>query len=712
MVVAAFVNQYAPSQRGLLRSGTRRNVTASTSSSHNNYNAYSIRFPNEKDVVNVSGKNDSTTAAITTSDRSSQVELQSASVADVTEEKFQLRERKKNFRAIMLLTSMASDFDLISDWWFYYVMMKREREFEKSGRNLIPDYVLYSVLASCIVGTLGWLILATDGRVITPFLKLLNIDGLSLGYVLIACVFVEDIPQMFFSFLVEEYYENDKTINNYAVMNMMTSCYDLLIKLAEAYDERNDIVETGAWCKKTFYAHKDVVSTIVTLPPHLISNNNNNNSNQSILFHFSDDQGSIDEYTTNTGCNFMDNDNHRKTSFLHYFNEPSLLPLGIIRKTMKQAQDMTPYFLSGSWDGTIRFWDPSIQKKNVRTFRSNKGGGPITSITVLGKNVIGYENFIPHKQNKKRRNILQTSFRGNLQSNNQEDEEKSHSIFFLSGSKDGSILLWNLNQQRPVRTFASVNSQLYVTSLLCFKEENNNVTSLFVSTHTNGTAQLWCLESGQRLRIYRGHMEWKRISASCSFGNYSFLTASEDCDIRLWDAFKTPKSPSDKRAQFAQDNNATLSMSNNHNNENATMIHDEIENVWNSQKVYSGHNAAVFAITMVSSQKAFVSGSADRTARLWSLDGPCLRIFQGHLNAIRSVSTFDQGTILTGSHDRTVKLWDAHTGICLRTYDDHTGYITSVTNCNNGMTFLTSSEDRTIKLWVVTSSTIIDTLDE
>ena len=56
--------------------------------------------------------------------------------------------------------------------------------------------------------------------------------------------------QVILCFLVEDYYEEGGFLSSeVAVFNVMASLYDTLIKLAESYDQRHDVVETGGFCK-------------------------------------------------------------------------------------------------------------------------------------------------------------------------------------------------------------------------------------------------------------------------------------------------------------------------------------------------------------------------------------------------------------------------------------------------------------------------------
>ena len=66
--------------------------------------------------------------------------------------------------------------------------------------------------------------------------------------------------------------------------------------------------------------------------------------------------------------------------------------------------------------------------------------------------------------------------------------------------------------------------------------------------------------------------------------------------------------------------------------------------------------------------KKILTGSRDKTAILWDLDGNQLVSFEGHTHYITSVAFSTDGkSVLTGSWDDTAKLWDLN-GNELKTY--------------------------------------------
>jgi len=82
---------------------------------------------------------------------------------------------------------------------------------------------------------------------------------------------------------------------------------------------------------------------------------------------------------------------------------------------------------------------------------------------------------------------------------------------------------------------------------------------------------------------------------------------------------------------------------------------------------FSGHTDEVKSVTFSSDGKSLVSGSSDKTVKLWDVQtGGVVATFIGHTSSVFSVSiSVDHTTIATGSYDKTLRLWDIQTGECL-----------------------------------------------
>jgi WD40 repeat protein len=96
-----------------------------------------------------------------------------------------------------------------------------------------------------------------------------------------------------------------------------------------------------------------------------------------------------------------------------------------------------------------------------------------------------------------------------------------------------------------------------------------------------------------------------------------------------------------------------------------------------------------------------VSGSADRTVRLWeATTGQNLRIFFKHTDRVRAVACAPDGKrLLSGSDDRTLRLWDAVKGTELLCLTGHTGPVRSVAFSPDGKFALSGSHDGSVRLW-------------
>ena len=82
--------------------------------------------------------------------------------------------------------------------------------------------------------------------------------------------------------------------------------------------------------------------------------------------------------------------------------------------------------------------------------------------------------------------------------------------------------------------------------------------------------------------------------------------------------------------------------------------------------VLSGHTGQVRSLAFSSDGTFLVSGSEDKTVRLWDVQtGRVVKTLYGHTEQIRSVSISADNTIIaSGSNDKQVRLWNIKTGNC------------------------------------------------
>jgi WD40 repeat protein/energy-coupling factor transporter ATP-binding protein EcfA2 len=136
-----------------------------------------------------------------------------------------------------------------------------------------------------------------------------------------------------------------------------------------------------------------------------------------------------------------------------------------------------------------------------------------------------------------------------------------------------------------------------------------------------------------------------------------------------------------------------------------------------------GHKAAVLSVSYSPDGKRIVSssgeilsiitgsvstssGSQDNTVRIWdaSTGEPIGKPLLGHTAAVFSVSYSPDGKrIVSGSQDKTVRIWDANTGALLRILQGHAAAVLSVSYSPDSKHIVSGSRDKTVRIWDATT---------
>ena len=363
--------------------------------------------------------------------------------------------------------------------------------------------------------------------------------------------------------------------------------------------------------------------------------------------------------------------------------------------------------LPGSEDTAARLWDVTSGKE-VRRFK--------------GKFVVDSATFSPNGQ------------------------------YVLTGSNDGVARLWDASSGDELTRFGDQTSpgastdELFL-NLAVFSPDGRYVLTGKNRTHvsengatTSNTIQLWDAGNAKELQRFEGHSDGVRSVAFSRNGQY-LLTGSNDGVARLLDTttgkqirrFESNSGvtsvtlSADNRyvlanelgrlklwdvasgkeihewqgyiiaSPFSSDGRFVL-IGNNDNNGHVA----QVWNIASGEDVLSfeGHSQTISSVAFSPDDQFVLTGSFDKTARLWDRDtGAEIRRFEAYSEVYSVAFSPDGRFVLTGHEDKTARLWDADSGKEVRRFEGHSAPVLSVAFSPDGRFVLTGGLDKTARLW-------------
>lgn len=118
-------------------------------------------------------------------------------------------------------------------------------------------------------------------------------------------------------------------------------------------------------------------------------------------------------------------------------------------------------------------------------------------------------------------------------------------------------------------------------------------------------------------------------------------------------------------------------------------------------KTFTGHSDRVISVdVMKNNPRVLLSGSFDKTAKLWDLSiGSEFRTFSGHNESVTTAKISEDGRyILTLSYDFKIRVWEVATGALSYTYTGHKLVPNAVVQIEKD-TYASGANDKQIKIW-------------
>jgi len=271
-------------------------------------------------------------------------------------------------------------------------------------------------------------------------------------------------------------------------------------------------------------------------------------------------------------------------------------------------------------------------------------------------------------------------------------------LMLATGSADKKIKIWDL-KGRELQVLKGHNDAVRSVS---FSPDDQSV----ISASLDCTVRHWHIHSRAQQTLH-GHQAAVRTVAVSPDGQM-IVSGSLDDQIKIWDLhgnlLETIVGDHDiLSVKFSPDGKKLLVGSG--DSVISLWAIDECNKIKNKMgdrqpiQKFSGHSTAVWTVDFSPNGEKLVSGSSDKSVKLWQMDGTELVTMQGHKSTVWTVHFSPDGqTIASGSGDDTIKLWSID-GIELQTLRGHSGAVWSVCFSPDGQSLISGSGDGTIKLW-------------
>jgi WD40 repeat protein len=282
-------------------------------------------------------------------------------------------------------------------------------------------------------------------------------------------------------------------------------------------------------------------------------------------------------------------------------------------------------------------------------------------------------------------------------------------IPILASGSRGETKLWDLSKGELIETLSeypwSTSGIVDEVNSLAFSTDGQTL----VSVGADSTIKIWHTGALDLIDILHKHQGNVRCVAFTPDGQ-SLVTGGDDRRILFWNLC-------DRQVQktLSLDDTAAHSMVLSEDGKilvtgsyrkikvwQLTSNYDQ-KNKQDIEQIHTlmGHSHIVSSLVMTTNSQYLISGSQDKTVRVWNLEtGKLIHTLKSHREGVYTVALSpDEKIIASGSADKTIKLWHLETGELLATFSGHANTVTALVFTASGEMLVSGSLDKTIKIW-------------
>ncbi|CAD8181903.1 unnamed protein product [Paramecium octaurelia] len=313
---------------------------------------------------------------------------------------------------------------------------------------------------------------------------------------------------------------------------------------------------------------------------------------------------------------------------------------------------------SGSYDGSIRFWDVKTGQQKAKLDGHDDNQSPF---------------------------VYQICF-------------SPDGTTLASGSQDSSITLWDVKTCSQIGKLQGHRDSVYS---VCFSPDGMTL----ASGSQDKSICLWDAKTGQQKCKLKDQEQYV-YSVCFSPDGTTLASGSGECSVLLWDV-KTGQ----QKAKLDGHTESVMSICFSPDGTILASGGDDLSILlWDvyTGKIkakYNGHLKSVQSVCFSSDGTILASGSSDNSIRLWDVQtGQLEACLEVHSDYVMSVCfSHVQNILASGSSDKSIRIWDVKTRQQQAELIVHKQYITSVCVSPDGSTLATISGDQPKGLWDVQS---------